>query len=65
METISLFERGLRRQTYPYMLSAKHATIWYSFYNVFCMTRSGIERTNSRLQGERSNHWANAAVWTH
>ena len=26
------------------------------------MTRSGIEPTTSRSRGERSNHWATAAV---
>jgi len=46
MVSISLFERGLRgerSQTYPFMLSAKQGSIWYHFYNVFGMTRSGIE----------------------
>ena len=60
------FERGLRgerRQTCPYMLSAKQGSIWYHFYNVFGMTRSGIEPTTSRSRGERSNHWATAAYF--
>ena len=59
------FERGLRgerSQTCPYMLSAKQGSIWYHFYKVFGMTRSGIEPTTSRSRGERSNHWATAAV---
>ena len=54
--------RGERNQTCPYMLSAKEGNIWYHFYNVFGMTRSGIEPTTSRLRGKRSNHWATAAV---
>jgi len=48
------FERGLRgerSQTCPHMLSAKQGRIWYHFYNVFGMTRSGIEPTNSRSRG--------------
>ena len=45
-----------------YILSAKQGSIWYHFYNVFGMTRSGIEPTTSRSRGERSNHWATAAV---
>ena len=43
------------------MLRAKQGSIWYHFYNVFGMTRSGIEPTTSRSQGERSNHKATAA----
>ena len=61
-----LFERGLRgerSQTCPHMLSAKQGSIWYQFYNVFGMTRSGIEPTTSRSQGERSNHWATSAQY--
>ena len=53
------FERGLRgdgSQTCPYMLGDKQGSIWYHFYNVFGMTRSGIEPTTSRLRGERSNY---------
>ena len=44
------------------MLSAKQGNIWYHFYNLFGMTRSGIEPTTTRSRGERSNHWATAAV---
>jgi len=60
------FERGLRgerSQTCPYMLSAKQGSIWYHFYNVFGMMRSGIESTTSCSRGERSNHWATADLW--
>ena len=60
MVSISFFERGLRgerSQTCPYMLSAKQGSIWCHFYNVFGMTRSGIEPTTSRSRGERSYHW--------
>jgi len=49
------FERGLRgerSQTCPYMLSAEQRSIWYHFYNVFGMTRSGIEPMTSRSRGE-------------
>ena len=56
MRSISFFERGLKRersQTYPYMLSAKQGSIWYHFYSVFGMTRSGIERTTSHSRGKR------------
>ena len=59
MVSISFFERGLRgerSQTSPYMLSAKQGSIWYHFYYVFGMMRSGMEPTTSRSQGERSNH---------
>jgi len=65
MVSISFFERGLRgerSQTCPYMLNAKQGIIWYHFYNVFGMTRSGIEPTTSRSLGKRSNHWATAVV---
>ena len=34
--------RGERSQTCPYMLSAKQGSIWYHFYNIFGMTRSGL-----------------------
>ena len=55
--------RGERSQICPYMLSAKQGSIWYRFYNVFGMTRSGIEHTTSRSRGERSNHRATAATF--
>ena len=58
MESISFFERclrgGERNQTYPYMLSFKQRSIYYHFYNVFGMTRSGIEPTTSPSQDESS-----------
>ena len=54
--------RFKRSQSYPYMLCAKHGSIWYLFCNVCGMTRSGIEPTTSRLRGERSNHLATAAA---
>jgi len=60
-----IFKRGLRgkrSQALPYILSAKQGSIWYHFYNVFGMTRSGIEPTTSRLRGERYNHWVTAVV---
>jgi len=76
MVSNSFFEpglRGKRSQTCPYMLSAKQGSIWYYFYKVFGMTRSGIEPTTSLSRGERSNHWATGALtfantnayWTH
>jgi len=34
------------------MLSAKQGSIWYHFYHVFGMTRSGIEPTTSRSRGD-------------
>ena len=52
-----IFKRGLRgeiSQTYPYMLSAKQGCISCHFYNVFGMTRLGIEPTASRSRSERS-----------
>jgi len=57
-------EQGLRGEGSQtcHMLSAKQGSIWYYFYNVFGMTRSGTEPTTSRSRGERSNHWATAAV---
>ena len=66
MESIYFFERGLRgnrSQTYPYMLSAKQGIIWYHFYKVFGMTRSGIEPTTSRLRGESFYQYATIAVY--
>ena len=55
--------RGERSQMFPYRLSAEQGSIWYHFYNVLGMTRSGIEPTTSLLRGERFNHWATAALY--
>jgi len=35
-------------------MSAKQGRIWYHFYDVLCMTWSGIETTTSRSRGECS-----------
>ena len=55
------FLKGKRSHNYPYMLNAEQEAS-STIFNVFGMTRSGIEPTTSRLRGESSNHWATAAV---
>ena len=47
------------------MLSAKQGSHWYHFYNVFGMTRPGIDPTpilTYRTQSGRSTTWAITAV---
>ena len=47
------------------MLSAKQGSHWYHFYNVFGMTRPGIDPTpilTYRTRSGRSTTWAIAAV---
>ena len=47
------------------MLSAKQGSHWYHFYNVFGMTRPGIDPTPIliyRTRSGRSTTWAIAAV---
>ena len=49
------------------MLSAKQGSHWYHFYNVFGMTRPGIDPTpilTYRTRSGRSTTWAIAAVST-
>jgi len=46
--------KGERSHTYPYMLSPKQGSNWYHFYNIFGVTRSGIEPTASPSQGKHS-----------
>jgi len=41
--------------SFSYMLSDKQGSIWYHFYNVFSMTRSGLAPTTYRSRGERAN----------
>jgi len=50
METIYFLTRFERKEKpdLPYMLGAKQESIWYHFYNVFGVTRSGIELSISR-----------------
>ena len=52
------FERGLRGEKPDMSLYAERQARKHllPFYNVFGMTRSGIEPTTSRSRGERSNH---------
>ena len=48
------------------MLSAKQGSHWYHFYNVFGMSRPGIDPTpilTYRTQSGRSTTWAIAAVY--
>jgi len=47
--------RGEKSQTYSYVLSANQGSIWYHFYDVLSMVRSGIEPTTSRSQSECSS----------
>ena len=45
------------------MLSAKQGSHWYHFYNVFGMTRPGIDPTLTyRTRSGRSTTWAAAYV---
>jgi len=61
MVSISFFEQDLigeRSKTNPYMLSAKQlkqGSIWYHFYNVFGMARSGIEPMTLCSRGKHSS----------
>ena len=52
---VTRFEK--REKPDLYMLSAKQGSIWYNFYNVFGMKRSGFEPTIPHSQGRMLYHW--------